>query len=221
MEVYHKEDTIKPEIPGYVRTDPGSGKSNRIPSGCPDGGSIQDGLLETLEQKNQYRTKSRARATESMPDKIPVITSPSWEYALSFHQNEYSFLLTTEPGNRADIHRGLSPPNACIWAGNQTQTFAQGTVPDVDLPILHFLYGLVLKKWSEDADTIIERYTDDPKQMLSYNITFYIPDFIRATGITANANRETVQGIIKRIEGDSGILGIVKENRVGYGSQYP
>ncbi len=220
MEVYHKEDTIKPEIPGYVRTDPGSGKSNRIPSGCPDGGSIQDGLLETLEQKNQYRTKSRARATESMPDKIPVITSPSWEYALSFHQNEYSFLLTTEPGNRADIHRGLSPPNACIWAGNQTQTFAQGTVPDVDLPILHFLYGLVLKKWSEDADTIIERYTDDPKQMLSYNITFYIPDFIRATGITANANRETVQGIIKRIEGYSGILGIVKENRVGYGSTY-
>lgn len=220
MEVYYKEDTIGPEIPGYLIINPDSSKSNRIPAGCHDGGGIQDGRKETLEQKNKYRTKSRARKSESMPDKIPVITSPSWEYALSFHQNEYSFMLTAEPGNRADIHGGTSPPDACIWAGNPTQAFTQGTVPDVDLPVLHFLYGLVLKKWSEDADAILERYTDDPKQMLSYNITFYIPDFIRATGITANANKETVSTIIKRIKDYSDILGIVKEYRVGHGSTY-
>lgn len=230
MEVYNKEDAFRAEVPGYIITNPDSGKSNIIPSGCHDGGSIQDGLPETQKQKNKYRTKSQAKATESMPDKIPIITIPPWEYALSFHQNEYSFMLT-EPRDRVgdthggtcsqtNIHGGTSPPDVCIWAGNQTQAFAQGTVPDVDLPILHFLYGLILKKWSEDADAIIERYTDDPKQMLSYNVTFYIPDFIRATGITANANGETVRGIIKKIEGYSGILGIVKEYRVGYGSTY-
>lgn len=212
MEVDPIKDTIRLEIPGYLIANPDSSKLNRIPSEFHDGGGIQDGRQETLEQKIPYRTKSRARKSESMPDKIPVITSPSWEYALSFHQNEYSFMLTK--------HGGVSPPDACILAGNPTQAFTQGTVPDVDLPVLHFLYGLVLKKWSEDADAILERYTDDPKQMLSYNITFYIPDFIRATGITANANRDTVQGIIKKIEGYSGIHGIVKEHRTRYGSTY-
>ena len=186
--------------------------------------------IETPEQKNKYRTKSRAKATEDMPDKIPVITNPSWEYALSFHQNEYSFMLT-EPGNGAestcggtcsqlDIYGGAPPPDTCIWAGDQIQACTQGTVPDVDLPILHFLYGLILKKWSEDADVILERYTDDPRQMLSYNTTFYIPDFIKAAGITSNANRDTVRGIIKKIEEYSGILGIVKEHHIGYGSSY-
>lgn len=215
MEVNPIKDTIRPEIPGSPIANPDSSKLNRIPPGFHDGGGIQDGRQETQEHKIPYRTKSRARKSESMPDKIPVITSPSWEYALSFHQNEYSFMLT-KSGGRTDSHGGTSPPDACIWAGNPTQ----GTVPDVDLPVLHFLYGLVLKKWSEDADAILKRYTDDPKQMLSYNITFYIPDFIRATGITANANRDTVQGIIKKIEGYSGIHGIVKEDRVRY-AHYP
>ena len=69
--------------------------------------------IETPEQKNKYRTKSQAKATEDMPDKIPVITNPSWEYALSFHQNEYSFMLT-EPGNGA----GSTCGGACSISAN-------------------------------------------------------------------------------------------------------
>lgn len=230
MEIYNKEDTHRSEISGCIITNPGSYELDTIPSGCHDDGSIQDGRQETPEQKNRYRTKGRAKATEGMPDKIPVITSPSWEYALSFHQNEYSFLFT-EPGDRAGgtytwvssqvgMYGGVSPPNAFVWVGNQMQAFTQGTVPDVDLPTLHYLYGLILKKWSEDTNVILERYADDPRQMLSYNTTFYIPDFIRAAGITSNANKATVQGIIKKIEGYSDIIGVVKEQHIGRGSTY-
>ncbi len=229
MENYKKKDAFRPEISRCIITDPNNGESNRIPSGCHDDGCLQDEPQEILEQKNRYRTKSRAKAADDMPDKIPVITSPSWEYALSFHQNEYSFLFT-EPGDKAggtatgasspSMYGGVPPSNACIWTGNQMQTFTQEAVPDVDLPTLHFLYGLILKKWNTDADAIMERYADDPRQMLSYNTTFYIPDFIRAAGITSNANWETVHGIIKRIKGYSSILGMVKEHHAGNGSTY-
>ena len=111
MEIYNKEDTHRSEISECIITNPGSYELDTIPSGCHDDGSIQDEPQEILEQKNRYRTKSRAKAADDMPDKIPVITSPSWEYALSFHQNEYSFLFT-EPGDKAGgTATGASSPS--------------------------------------------------------------------------------------------------------------
>lgn len=48
-------------------------------------------------RKKQYRTKSRAKKTDIMPEKIPVITMAPWEKAISFQQNGYAFLYY-DPG---------------------------------------------------------------------------------------------------------------------------
>lgn len=207
----YKTGEFNTEISSCIIQHLSSNISLNIPlTECHDESDIYKKPSETKDQYHKYRTKLRAKAAEDMPDKIPVITIHPWEHALSFHQNENSFMYV-----ESEFQAGM-----CRQASDQAPVCSDGKIPDIDLPILHFLYGMVLKKWSKNVNEIIQNYDKDPKQMLSYNITIYVPDFIKASGISSNFNKDSICRVIEKIKSYSDITGMVKEKNISGKNEY-
>lgn len=169
----------------------------------------------------QYRTKSRAKETDMLPDRIPIITMPPWEKAVSFQQNGCAFLYYDSDSQVESWETSCNMDN--MQGASIPDNIQKSMVPNTDLQTLRFLYGIIHKKYNEISNEIVKRINDDPNQFLGNSVTIYIPDYFRTVGSLSNLNKKNTDQIVKKISGYSKIWGIVKENRLGcaaYG-RYP
>lgn len=172
----------------------------------------------------RYRTKRLAGETDRLPDRLPIITLQSWENSMTFAPGKCASLVMMDEGTRNRIAyedgklkldgREITDSDmGALLADIRNHAMVPGE--KVDLRTLRFLYGIALIKYSENIEDVVRRIGENPRQFLSYNVAIYIPDYVKALGMSPHINQRDVQRIIDKIESYSPIWGIVETNALG------
>ena len=170
----------------------------------------------------RYRTRQLADKADKLPTNLPIITIHPWESAMSLSTKGTRLIMMGDDIRthldykddklyydgreiqQSDLDMLLNIPNAPMPAAEKT-----------DLQTLRFLYGTLLKKYNQNIEDIAQLIGTDAKQFLSHNVTIYIPDYVKALGMSRNINQDTVNRIVGKISSYSSLWGIVETNESG------
>ena len=170
----------------------------------------------------RYRTRQLADKADKLPTNLPIITIHPWESAMSLSTKGTRLIMMGDDIRthldykddklyydgreiqQSDLDMLLNIPNAPMPSAEKT-----------DLQTLRFLYGTLLKKYNQNIEDIAQLIGTDAKQFLSHNVTIYIPDYVKALGMSRNINQDTVNRIVGKISSYSSLWGIVETNESG------
>lgn len=173
-------------------------------------------LYKTLEQnsktlfvkeKTEYRTKNKAGDITEVPNKMPLITNPTWQNAITYNDNDKAYLqpLTSADGlvfkDGMLYFEGLPATSARL-----AHRYTKNNIEEFNLPMLRVFYAIILNKfretWMED------RSIDDV-------VTFYIPDLAKNLGKNYNISQKDIDSIIDNILSFQNIMGIIDKGKKG------
>lgn len=173
--------------------------------------------------RRRYRTRQLAGKTDKLPDNLPIITLPSWENAMSLRARGTHLIVMGDSIRNHLEYRD----DKLYYDGREIQqsdldmmliNFPNAPMTPtekVDLQTLRFLYGIILKKYNQNIEDILQRIDNDSRQFLSYSITVYVPDFVEALGMSRSINRDTANRIADKISSYSSLWGLVESNALG------
>lgn len=195
-----------------------------LPYGTDDDGNLiisgpTDAWVEAWDKymagfrtpKREYRTKAKAGTTDRLPLNIPSITRYPYENSLTFRPCDGNHMVTLG----GDITRDLEYKDGKLFyrgmeiskVDQDGQLYSQGTYDmpvatpehgfpssDTDLETLRFLYGIILLKYSEDIEDIVQQVEDDPIRFLSNSISIYRPDPPGATADVSGSRMTRPRG---------------------------
>lgn len=180
-----------------------------------------DAYVATLPDR-RYRTRQLAGKTDKLPDNLPIITLYPWENSMTLRPKGTHLIVMGD-----DIRSHLEyRDDKLYYDGQEIQQSDLDMILNVpntpkvppekiDLQTLRLLYGIILNKYGQDIEDIIQRISDDAKQFLSHNVTIYIPDYVKSLGMSRNINQQVIDRIVKKISSYSSIWGIVETNAPG------
>ena len=153
----------------------------------------------TTKKRPLYRTKSLCGDTASIPDRLPVITNPSYKNALTFNKNTSAYLQAlsdtsgTKYSNGTFCYKGLPATLDkldSISTDENTGTF--------NLPLLWALYGIILKSFQLTGK-------------LEYGkiITIYFPEFAHKIGKSPNIGKKDITEYTNSIRRFQTVIGII------------
>lgn len=148
--------------------------------------------------KAPYRTKSRAGNTAEIPDRLPVITNPKYQNALTFNKNGTAHLQilsdTSELGFKDNTltFRGLPATSTEL-----SQLYTEKGMEKADLSLLRAVYGIILAEYSKACEKKLKK------------ITIYYPDLAKKTGKSPGINTTDVKECVKKLKLFQNIFGII------------
>ncbi|MDE7432293.1 MAG: hypothetical protein K2N34_10335 [Lachnospiraceae bacterium] len=155
----------------------------------------------TNKTKKTYRTKSRAGDTEDIPDRLPIITNSTYQYALSFNENCNAYLQPLSDCQNLKYKDGvLSFRGLPATSASLHSLYTEEKLERFNLPLLLALYGIVLSKM---FDVLPENQISDA------SVTIYYPDFAKIIGKAANIGKADVQECFNDIKHFETVIGII------------
>lgn len=156
------------------------------------------------EPKKTYRTRQKAGDVSEIPDRLPIITNPIYQNALTFCKNDTAYLQPLS--NTSDLkyrdgilyHKGLPATLANLKPGTN--------IEKINLPLLMALYGIILTKVS---DTLSEN------QSTNEVTTIYYPDYAKKIGKSAGIKETDVQECVSDIKQFENLIGIIDNGTKG------
>lgn len=203
-------------------------------SGAPSNSAPENPDADT--HKKTYRTRNTAGTISEIPDRLPVITSSTYQNALTFNKNSSAYLQPLKTDKTAQIQyksgtlflKGLPVSSAGL---SSLCTQNNEGIEDFNLILLRALYGVILAGISSTLSGC---------RSSCKVITIYYPDFARKIGKSPNMSKNdaktfaesilqfrTVVGIIGNGSKNSGILPVlilkehdISKNTISFASPY-
>lgn len=158
-------------------------------------------------EKKEYRTKKKAGEITDVPSKMPLITNPTWQNAITYNDDDKAYL---QPLTSAD---GLVFENGILYFEGMPATsarlshlYTKDNIEDFNLPMLRVFYAIILNKfqktWKED------KTVDDV-------VKFYIPDLAKQLGKNYKISQSDTSSIINTILSFQNIMGIINRGKRG------
>ena len=159
------------------------------------------------KEKKSYRTAKRAGDVVEVPNKLPLITNPTFQNAMTYNDDDKAYL---QPFTSVD---GLVFENGMLFFEGLPATsarlehlYTKDNIEEFNLPMLRVFYAIILnqfwKTWQEDKSV------DDV-------LTFYIPDLAKNLGKSLNTSQKDIDSIINTILSFQNIMGIVDKGKRG------
>lgn len=174
--------------------------------------SSQDTDLTTnkennVSEKKEYRTKKRAGKIAEVPSKMPLITNPTWQNAITYNEDDKAYLQPLTSANGLVFENGmLYFEGLPATSARLAHLYTKDNIEDFNLPMLRVFYAIILNKfqktWKED------RSVDEV-------LTFYYPDLARQLGKSSNISQEHINSIISTILSFQNIMGIIDKGKRG------
>lgn len=151
------------------------------------------------KKEHIYRTKALCGDTAAIPDRLPIITNPSYKNALTFNKNANAYLqaLSDTSGlkysNNTFCYKGLPATLEkldSIFTNENTETF--------NIPLLWALYGIILNSFQLTGK-------------LEYGkiITIYFPEFAYKIGKSPNIGKKDITEYTNSIRRFQTVVGII------------
>jgi hypothetical protein len=159
------------------------------------------------DEKKEYRTKAKAGEIAEIPNKLPLITNPTFQNAMTYNDDDKAYL---QPFTSLD---GLSCENGMLFfkglpatAAKIEHLYTKNNIEEFNLPLLRVFYAIILNRfqetWKED------KTVDDV-------ITLYIPDLAKKIGKSPNISNNDVSSIISKVTSFHNIMGIIDRGKRG------
>lgn len=171
----------------------------------------------------RYRTRQLAGKTDKLPDNLPIITLYPWENAMTLRPKGTHLIVMND-----NIRNHLKYKDGKLYYDGQEiqQTDLDTMLTDIqnapvvlaekmDLQTLRFLYGIILMKYNQNIEDIVQRVGSDAKQFLSHSVSFYVPDYVEALGMSRSINRDVARRIAEKISNYSLLWGVVEDYALG------
>lgn len=169
--------------------------------------------IENNEDKNEkeptkaYRTKAKAGDVAAVPDKMPLITNPTYQNAITYNEDDKAYLqpLTSADGlvfaDGMLYFEGLPATSARL-----SDLYTKDNIEEFNLPMLRVFYAIILNKFKETWNE--DKSVDDV-------VKFYIPDLAKQLGKDYKLSQSDVDSIINTILSFQNIMGIVDRGKRG------
>ena len=184
-----------------------------------------------------YRTSAKAGAIDKIPNRIPSISVKPWEDAITLRKSHDAHLiaLAQDIADRLTFKGNQLYYNDYIVSsiGEDGTLYDSSRFPIVspqepvsiinfDMQLLHLLYGAILNKYNRDINFLKEIIPDNPEQFLSYTISIFLPDLAKSIGLTSNPSQDSINSIVRQINGFSKIFGAkISRSNPKYNAYYP
>ena len=171
-----------------------------------------------MTNANKNRTRSQAWQTGALPVgakalALPIL--PRYRSALSLARSKHARLQTIsrDVADRMDYRGGEpyvdgQPVDRGFLANSHDDR--PGAIAGIDMPTIYLGYSLVYDSL-RDAPTRPEKIDEairDPA-FCGRSMRYYVPELLRATGATSNANASGLQAFLGRVGGCRNAMGVI------------
>lgn len=148
--------------------------------------------------KNPHRTKAKAGDTAKIPTKLPIITTPAYQNALSFIKNASAYLQPLSDTSNLKYSAGTFLYNGLPATQEKINPlYTNENIEAFNLPLLMALYGIIL-----DSSPLSDGWDYDRK------ITIYFPEFAKKIR-KSNISRKDFEECIDNIHNFQTVIGII------------
>lgn len=167
--------------------------------------------LENADKASErtYRTRNNAGTLSAIPDRLPVITSSTFQNALTFNKNSSAYLQPLSKKAKLQYKSGvlLLDGLPVTSAGLSSPCKNDEAIEKFNLTLLRVLYGIILIEYPPSLPE---------SRASSKKIEIYYPDFARKIGKSPNIGKEDVNEFVSSIRLFETVVGIINngtENR--------
>lgn len=157
--------------------------------------------------KNLHRTKAKAGDTAKIPAKLPIITNPAYQNALTFIKNASAYLQPLSDTSNLKYSAGTFLYNGLPATQEKlSPLYTNEAIESFNFPLLLALYGIIL-----DSSPLANGWDYDKK------ITIYFPEFAHKIGKAPNIGKRDITEYTNDIRSFQTVVGIIGNGTNGNG----
>ncbi len=157
--------------------------------------------------KNPRRTKAKAGDTAKIPAKLPIITNPAYQNALTFIKNASAYLQSLSDTSNLKYSAGTFLYNGLPATQEKlSPLYTNENLEAFNLPLLLALYGIILY-----SSPLADGWDYDKKT------TIYFPEFANKIGKAPNIGKRDITEYTNDIRSFQTVVGIIGNGTNGNG----
>ena len=157
--------------------------------------------------KNPRRTKAKAGDTAKIPAKLPIITNPAYQNALTFIKNASAYLQSLSDTSNLKYSAGPFLYNGLPATQEKlSPLYTNENLEAFNLPLLLALYGIILY-----SSPLADGWDYDKKT------TIYFPEFANKIGKAPNIGKRDITEYTNDIRSFQTVVGIIGNGTNGNG----
>lgn len=146
-----------------------------------------------------YRTKALCGNTAAIPDRLPIITNPTYQNALTFNKNANAYLQALSDTSQLKYSNGTFGYKGLPATLDKLNSLStDGNTEIFNIPLLLALYGIILNSFSVTGELECGKI-----------ITIYFPEFTNKIGKSQNIGKKDITEYINSIRHFQSVVGII------------
>lgn len=163
------------------------------------------------EQSPRLRTKKQAHA-DVIPEEIATPSTHTFQAALTVIDGRNAHMVPIDQTIKLTIQNGRWYFNGIDESEINLATIKDAELAKIDLWTLRVLYSAIGKKLLQEFN----EQSINLEQLEKFPVKIYIPDLLRAMGVTGNPNKKNIDSLIDKIRtGYANVIGVIPVKRNG------